>query len=240
MLKLHIYAGTRKTAVLSKPLAVLDIGYLTKGVIASYVTALRVSGHGYFGGVTLDNYPRWSAPRWDLVARCLCRCLFLRDYPLPVGAPAKRPAFVDNLFGLLEEWDEDGTGGREAGWLELTRVPKSRCGYTAVFQENSLPKVRVAAFPYGPEALNPADLVLRAICQGLFKCDGPAEKPRAWIPDLYAQDGGEHLRLSDVPEPARSEMVRHLNLPWHGRLAVASAPPTLVPVEQAIAFLESA
>lgn len=71
MLRVSVHAGLPSQASRYNRLGWLDIGYATLSPIANYKVFLFESGIGGREPVYLDNYPRWSASLWDLVARAL-------------------------------------------------------------------------------------------------------------------------------------------------------------------------
>jgi hypothetical protein len=240
MLRLHIHIGSLAGACDANTLAVLDIGYLYKADVATFACLLTTKGAGDRGPEYVSNYARWSASRWDLVARALCQCVHRQAAPRTVAESVARPAFADRLCAVLTDVDSTGSVGRGMGSLEITRVKGSRRQYTAVLREDAMPVVRVPAFNHGPAALSAPDLVMRAINWALHHCEVPGPKPRPWLPPLIHKDGKDHVRLLDIPEPARTALMRHCELPLHARLEVPTHDPVLVDAEDVANFLEQA
>ncbi len=240
MLKVYIHGGPLSGATEPNRLAVLDVAYTQLRDIASYVAVLSLKDVGAISPAFVLNYPRWAGSIFDLVARALTQCLYRRDQPFAFGAVAKRPAFADAVCAIVEKWDNRGQRGKVLGTVEIRRHKRSRTQYTAQLEEDILGRHKATVFTYGPEVLNGADLVLRSICWTLHKCETLGPKPAPFVPALRDKGGVPHIALWDLPEPAKTGLIRHLGMPVHRQLRLPTPEPVLVPAETYIAFLEAA
>ena len=240
MLKVYIHGGSLDKIRTGNRLATLDIGYRERSDIASYLTVLNIKGIGEVGPQLVERYPRWSGSLWDLVARCLTRCLYLRDQPMAFGAPAKNPAFADGICAVIEKWTGEGQMGQELGWAEVSREPRSRTQYIVQLDEDILGTRKKIRFTYGPEVLNPADLLLRSICWSLHKCETLGPKPVPHLPPLLEMNGVDHIAVSDLQEPAKTGLTRYLGVSKHHGLKMPTHEPLLVPADDYVTFLGAA
>jgi hypothetical protein len=80
--------------------------------------------------------------------------------------------------------------------------------YQAAFEEDIL-GTRTAEFEYGCKVLNPAELVLRAICYAYFGSDVLGKRPRLILPTTTVIDGKEVFDIEGLDEPARTGFIRH-------------------------------
>jgi hypothetical protein len=105
MLRVSFHAGLPSQASRYNRLGWLDIGYAKLSPIANYKVFLFEAGIGGREPVYLDNYPRWSASLWDLVARAMALA-YWRAGPaldLPVTEPPQavgsdgEPIVIDDV-----------------------------------------------------------------------------------------------------------------------------------------------
>ena len=105
MLRVSFHAGLPSQASKYNRLGWLDIGYATLSPIANYKVFLFEAGIGGRDPVYLDNYPRWSASLWDLVARALALAYWRAgpsfdlpnvEPPIAVG-PEGEPIAIDDV-----------------------------------------------------------------------------------------------------------------------------------------------
>jgi hypothetical protein len=72
MLKVSLHYATPATVSARNVLGRLDIAYAKLDANADYKALMFTTGIGEHEPLRLDNYPRWSASVWDLVARVVC------------------------------------------------------------------------------------------------------------------------------------------------------------------------
>ncbi len=69
---------------------------------------------------------------------------------------------------------------------------------------------REAEFDYGVRVLNPADLLLRAICWALGGREALPPRPALIVPPALVIDGVERFHIAALAEPARTGFMRHM------------------------------
>jgi len=176
VLKVTVHSGLLAARTEANQLAVLDIAYQKKSALADYVVALSLRGSGELAPAFLVNYPRWSASVWDLISRALGRTLY-RDNHVPASVKAdRRCAYATRICASVERMTASDRG-HEVGTVEILQDGPRRGVYTARFDEDVL-GARTAHFEYGCKALNPAELLMRAICWAYHGTDviGPMPK----------------------------------------------------------------
>jgi hypothetical protein len=80
--------------------------------------------------------------------------------------------------------------------------------YTARFDEDVLGTL-TAHFEYGCKALNPAELLMRAICRAYHGTDVIGPIPKLLLPPALKIDGIEQFHLAALDEPASTEFQRY-------------------------------
>ena len=230
MLKVTIHAGALRDRTLNNQLAVLDIAYAKREALADYLLAFSARGRGEVAPQVLASYPRWSASLWDLTARALTRVLYQADQAPPAGKPDRRCAYATRICAAIEQ-QTLGERGVELATVEISRDPKQRGAYTACFDEDILGS-RAGAFQYGKKALEPADLVLRAICWTYYGLDILGPTPALDIPPSMSVNGVEMFHLEALHEPAKTGFLRHI-----GKALPLSKPAALQPAAEYVSFL---
>jgi hypothetical protein len=230
MLKVALHAGVLKTRAHSNELGVLDIAYRKQEALAEYLVALSLRQAGELEPAIVSSYPRWSASVWDLVARALTRVLYKDDQAPSAGTPDKRCAYATRICASIE-LQTAADRGRELGSVEIAQRGKQRGLYTAAFTEDILGE-RTVDFEYGQKALNPADLLLRAICWALYGADVLGPRPKLILPPTMAVAGVDRFHIEALAEPAKTGFVRHLAL----RFPTAQ-PEALPKAEDYVSFL---
>jgi len=208
MLKVYIYSGGLASQSPSKQLAVLDIAYAKKSYLSDYTVALSLRGVGEVQPDTVEQYPRWSASLWDLVARALTRILYRSDQAPAQSKPDKRCAYATKICARIERSSLDERGV-ELGTVEIAQDPKRRGAYEAVFWEEPNTTRRVT-FCYGLKSLSVTDLLLRAICWDLFDQDTLGERPGLILPATLTIEGKEQFHVPTLKEPAKTGFMRYL------------------------------
>lgn len=212
MIRVIIFSGDLATLNPGKQLAVLDIAYAKKGHLFHYLVAMSLRGVGEMPPDGVASYPRWSASLWDLVARGLTRVLYRADQAPALGEPDRRCAYATKICAVIEKATLTERAV-ELGTVEIAQKTGQRGHYTATFTEDVMGS-REAHFVYGQKQLNPADLLLRAICWALFDQDQMG-------PTLKLDDGFDYFHLEALREPAKTGFLRYLEhsmpagTPWN-------------------------
>jgi hypothetical protein len=207
MLRVTIHAGLLSERNDANHLAVLDIAYEKRAALANYAVALTLRQQGELEPAVVTDYPRWSGSLWDLTARALTRVLHKSDTLPPVARVDRRCAYATKLCATIQRLTPDERGVQLAA-AEIRQPGKVRGQYQAVFEEDILGS-RTAEFEYGCKALNPAELVLRAICYAYFGSDVLGKRPRLILPTTTVIDGKEVFDIEGLDEPARTGFIRH-------------------------------
>jgi hypothetical protein len=208
MLKLRVHSGLLAQRSQANQLATLDIAYAKQAVLADYVIAYSARGKGEMPPDAIAGYPRWSASLWDLTARALTRVLYRDDQPPASAKPDARCAYATKLCAVIEVQTQQECGA-EIATVQIEQRQGRRGLYTADFWEDILgPKQ--GKFTYGCKTLEPADLLLRAICWAYYGQDGLGPKPALALPGFIKEAGIDKFHVEGVPEPAKTGYLRFL------------------------------
>ncbi len=207
MLKVTLHRGVAKERTHSNELGVLDIAYRKQEALADYAVALSLRQAGEREPATLTGYPRWSTSLWDLVARALTAVLYRASQAPSAGKPDKRCAYATRICAAIER-QTAADRGRELGTVDIWQRGRQRGVYTAVFTEDILGEV-TADFEYGRKDLNPADLLLRAICWALYGKDVLGPVSALILPPTMVVDGVDRFHVESLSEPAKTGFLRH-------------------------------
>ena len=230
MLKVSLHNSELRTRALNNQLAVLDIAYHRQDAVADYLLAFSARGRGEVAPDLLLNYPRWSASLWDLTARALTRVLFRSDQAPPAGAPDRRCAYATRLCAAIELQTLDGRG-LEIATAQIQQDPRHRGLYQARFDEDILgPKT--GQFEFGKKALDPAELLLRAICWTYYGADTLGPLPALILPPSMKVEGVEMFHLEALGEPAKTGFLRHI-----GKHLPGFRPAAMQRAEDYVSFL---
>lgn len=208
MLKVTLHTGTLNERKSTNVLGVLDIAYAKKFYLADYLVSLNLRGTGELEPAVVQGYPRWSANVWDLVARALTQILYRSDVLPPAIKPDRRCAYATRLCAAIEGMTAT-TRGLELGTAEILQDGRKRGTYIATFTEDIHGK-QTAQFEYGCKTLNPAELLLRAICYALFQTDTLGSKPALILPQTLVMDGVKRFHMEALWEPAKTGFRRYL------------------------------
>lgn len=206
MLKVTIHSGSLSTRDIANQLAVLDIAYQEKAPLADYLVALSLRGSGELAPAVVTKYPRWSSSLWALIARALAQVLYRAAQIPPSSKVDRRCAYATRICASIEGLTATDRG-LELGTVEILQRGKQRGLYTATFEEDVLGP-RTAEFEYGCKALNPAELLMRAICWTYFKADGLGPKPALILPPTMTIDGVDRFHVAALDEPAMTGFRR--------------------------------
>lgn len=207
MLRVSIHAGNLQERSLGNQLAVVDIAYQKKAPLADYLVGLSLRGSGEVAPAFVQKYPRWSGSLWDLTARSLAQLLYRADQVPPSHKADRRCAYATRLCATIERLTSEDRG-LELGTAEILQRDKQRGRYTALFDEDVL-GTRSAEFEYGCKSLNPAELLLRAICWAYFKADVLGPKPALILPPTMRIEGADRFHIAALNEPAMTGFRRY-------------------------------
>ncbi|MEI6783746.1 MAG: hypothetical protein WCQ21_22875 [Verrucomicrobiota bacterium] len=180
MLRVLLHSGHLTTRNPGNLMATLDISYLKQEAWSDYSVAFSTKGTGTVETDQIAKYPRWSGSVWDLVARALTRILYRADQAPASPTPDRRCAYATRLCAVVEKSTGDSRGV-ELATVEISQVGNQRGVYTAIFKEDIMGD-RSASFSYGLKSLQPADLLLRAICWTYFDKDVLGGRPPLILP----------------------------------------------------------
>lgn len=209
MLKVTVHTGTLDEREAANQVAVLDIAYAKHEAIADYWVALSLQRSGETAPTKLVGYPRWSASLWDLVARALAQALYRTDMPPAADKADRRCAYATRLCAVIERATANSRGV-ELGSMQLLQTGR-RGHYRTEFIEDIL-GARAGEFEYGCKDLNPAELLMRAICWAYFGQDVPGPRPALIVPPAIRVDGMDRFHIAALDEPALTGFRRHLAL----------------------------
>lgn len=119
----------------------------------------------------------------------------------------KRCAYATKMCAAVQAMKDDGRG-TEIATVELLQPGRARGSYVATFHEDILGP-RKGEFDYGCKILNPADLLLRAICHALWGNELLGRRPGLILPATMTVDGTDVFDLQALAEPARTGFTRH-------------------------------
>lgn len=208
MLKVSIHTGLLGQRTLANQIAWLDIAYDKRGALADYKVALALRGYGQLAPAQVLRYPRWAGSLWDLVARALAQTLYRADTIPPAGPPDRRCAYATRICAAIEGVTATSRG-LELATVEILQRGGKRGLYTATFNED-ISGSRSADFEFGHKALNPADLLLRAICWAYHGTDVLGPKPALIIPPSLSLAGADRFHIEGLKEPARTGFARFI------------------------------
>jgi len=208
MLRVSIHSGLLEQRTPLNVLGVLDVAYQARKPLADYLVGMTLASVGELSPVVLKQYPRWSASLWDLVARSLTAVLYRAEQPPPSGKADRRCAYATRLCAVIER-STAGSRGALLGTLEVSQRGPQRGLYTVNVQAD-LAKDASAQFEYGCKALNPADLVLRALCWALYGSDQLGPSPALILPPSMRIDGEDYFHVAALTEPALTGFRRHM------------------------------
>lgn len=173
---------------------------------------MQTTGLGEQSPISLNNYPRWSASIWDLIARSVCIGISRREAIWPAEIPPQRRcAFIEDMTALIEHWP-DGVHTRRASVGSAHVAMKRRKGsYAATFTDDILGEQRSEVFTHAPETLNHWDLLVRAYAWMVTESFELPPMPRLYTPIPVVHDGVSYVGLDTVSEPARSGICRWLS-----------------------------
>jgi transposase-like protein len=187
----------------------LDIGYARLDSMADYKTAMTIAGIGESATARIENYPRWSASIWDLVARAIC-CSLTGGKEVLSGVEYQRTgAFIDHLTAVIQHWPDGFAVGRATiGTATVTMRKAARCCYTAIFEDDLTGRHASDLFRHAPKVLTPWDLLARAYAQTVTGADQMPERPSLYAPIAFESSDGPVVPVNTLREPAHSGLLR--------------------------------
>ena len=230
MLKVSIPAGLLAERKPQNQIGVVDIGYRKRAGLADYLVAMQLSGHGELAPDAVVSYPRWAGSLWDLAARAITRVLYHSDEAPPVERIDRRCAYATKMCAVIQKLTADERGMQLAA-AEILQPGNSRGSYEATFQEDLLGS-RKTAFEYGCKVLDPAELLLRAICHALWGKDTLGPRPSLILPPSMRIDGVERFDIQALAEPARTGFQRH-----RAQVAPLATPEPMPKAQDYVDFL---
>lgn len=218
MLKVSLHSSTPARVSPQNVLGRLDIGYAKLDAKADYKAVLSMSGIGELKPVRIEDYPRWSASVWDLVARLVHISLNRVETAALDEIPYERCcAFIENMTAVIEHWP-DGLDTRRAtiGTAHI-RMGRRKGQYTASFDTDLQGTAQSTVFIHTPLGLNAWDLLARAYAWTVHERFELPPRPTLYTP-IPVQHGTESfVALETVSEPARTGIQR-----WLHKLGVAA------------------
>lgn len=234
MLTVSIHSGQLSEQCHANQIAKLDIACAKKAALANYTVALSLRNFGELAPAELHDYPRWSASLWDIIARALGQALYRADQIPAATTPDRRCAYATRLCASIERMT-DTDRGVLLGDVQILQRGTKRGLYTADFNEDILGR-RSVEFEYGCKALNPAELLLRAICWALYGSDVLGPKPALIVPAPIRIDGVDRFHMESLAEPAKTGFKRFLT---HDEEKDAEAARGLPRADSYVRFLYS-
>ena len=207
MLKVSIHAGRLAERIPNNQIGVVDIAYQKRAALSDYLVAMQLNGKGEVQPGVVTDYPRWSGSLWDLVARALTRLLYQSDMAPPVQRIDRRCAYATKMCAVIQTLTADERG-QQVAEVEILQPGTQRGHYVATFREDILGERR-ASFEFGCKVLNPAELLLRAICHGLWSKDTLGPRPGLIAPPAIDIDGELRFDIQSLAEPARTGFNRY-------------------------------
>lgn len=212
MLKVSLHYATPSRVNAQNLLGRLDIGYARLDSRADYKAVIFSAGVGEMPPVQLQDYPRWSASVWDLVARIVCLSLNgCEAFPAGGMPRGPKPAFIEDMTAVIEHWP-DGLDSRcsTIGTAHI-RMWRRRCHYSVVFDDDILGRRESSVFVHTPDGLSPWDLLARAYAWTVHERFALPARPTLYLPIPVQQGTGSYVPLDTVAEPAFTGIKRWLH-----------------------------
>ena len=153
---------------------------------------------------TLTSYPRWSEPAGALCTRLL-------QATLKSDPSALRSCYVDQFSILVRIVPHGRALPRVLERIDVSRIPE---GWSVTYNQVT------RCFPAGRAAGMGA--VTLHVLKHVYWGGTRVRKARPHSPRVYRQGKTSYVRISELPEPARTAFER--NMSRSGRPCVAGAP----------------
>lgn len=194
----------------------LNIANVSYGRIADYRYTLYTEDWTAICTGMLKRYPRWTEPVAGLVVRILCLAVSGKRALLPTANHGSYIASLDVAIDLVP--GGIGTPRR------LETVSLTLQGANGILQydvEHLAPCTRSVVF--NEKEHNPGFVAVRTLCRAVFDADDVLLIPEPFNPPFHVHAGKTYVRLSEIPEPARSIFCRRL--PHFSALTVPGERP---------------
>lgn len=241
MLKLTLHASSPRNATAFNRIGMLDIAYEKLDARADYKALLWTAGIGEGPAIKLQNYPRWSTSVWDLIVRCICLGISLKEEVWPANIPnTRKGAYALDLCAIVEHWADGSDTRRTVVGTAHLRMCTRRCNYRATFEDDILGERTTAVFRHTPAVLNAWDLLTRAYAW--LTTDSPqlAPRPELYKPIPIAVGKDSYVNLDTVSEPARTGIYRWLEKQAIQTVEVPVVEGPCVTEAQFVTFLQKA
>lgn len=236
MLKVSLHHASPDEVSPKNVLGRLDIGYAKLDALAEYKTVMVKAGVGELSAVRIHEYPRWSASIWDLVARAICWSLYGVEELLPLGE-VRKGAFVSDLTAIVQHWPDGREVGRATIGTAHVKMRKTRCNYTAIFEDDLTGRHESGVFRYAFAPLDHWDLLARAYALTFNGCQELPPRPPICAPISVETDDGPYVPIDALREPARTGFLRWVAKQRIKPVSLAIIDGPCVPEEQYARFL---
>jgi hypothetical protein len=212
MLKISLHYATPHTVNDRNVLGRLDIAYAKLDARADYKALMFITGVGELAPIRLDNYPRWSASIWDLVARVICLGLSHTEALGPADLPyVRKCAFIDDMTAVIEHCPDGSDSRRAVIATAHVRGGKRKGHYTATFTSDLHAPMHSTVFVHTPLGLSPWDLLARAYAWTVHERFELPSRPELYTPIPVQRGEQSYVALETVREPARTGILRWLH-----------------------------
>lgn len=211
MLKISLHYATPSTVNERNVLGRLDIAYAKLDAKAGYKALMFITGVGELAPIQLNNYPRWSASIWDLVARVVCLGLSCTEAISPAELPyVRKCAFIDDMTAVIEHCPDGADSRRAVVATAHVRRGHRKGQYTATFTSDLHAPLQSTVFVHTPLGLSPWDLLARAYAWTVQECFELPLRPTLYTPISVPHGEQSYVALETVRQPARTGILRWL------------------------------
>jgi hypothetical protein len=223
MFKVTLHSGGLKSASFHNMLGKLDFGYEKLDAVATYKAELFTNGIGSHDICHVENYPRWSASLWDLVARIVCQALYVKEElpTMPSSQTEKDRAYVREMCAIVEHWADGEETRRARVATAVVTMQERRCNYVCALQDDLTGAQTSSMFRHAPEAVTHWDLLARGIAWTLHEKPGLPVRPPLRIAPSFVFEGESYIGVGRLRQPARDGL-----LGWMSRKGLP--PPRVV------------
>jgi hypothetical protein len=242
MFKVTLHSGDVKDACLHNMLGKLDFGYSKLDVIANYKAELFSCGVGSHGLTYLEDYPRWSASIWDLIARLVANGLYKTEAlpEMPCGPTGKAGAYAKRMCAVVEHWSElEETRRARVGTAQLTQ-DAGKCYYVCELHDDLLGTRTSEVFRHAPEVLQHWDLLARGVNWTDAKHWQLPARPPLRLTQPFEEGGKSYVGLGRIAQPARGGFEQWLVRQGITVARPADAPSGIVLEEHYVKFMSKA
>jgi hypothetical protein len=206
-----VHTSSPRNASATNRVGALDIAYDKLAARADYKAVMWTVGFGEFATAGIENYPRWSASVWDLVARVICLCISSEEAVCPPDIPnARTGAYARDLSVIVEHWPDGFDTRRTLVGTAHVQMCARRCNYRATFSDDILGERSTDVFRYAPKKFNAWDLLTRAYAYLTTGSSALPPRPELYKPIPIAAGKESYVHMETVSEPARTGCYRWL------------------------------